>query len=141
MEFIVTCKCGHVSRGYYMPVDFPVHAKNAREAAAIARYIPRVKHDHKDAILNVRKVDHEDYLQQEELNHNNPYLLCKNRKEQNKIDGLKDLLCVDNHNKSYKRKTRNSSYLSKRQVERTSSYDDQIFDYLNSREYEELWCY
>ena len=141
MEFIVTCKCGHVTRGYYMPIDFPVNAENGREAAAIARFIPRVKHDHKDAILNVRKVDHKDYLKQEELNHNNPYLLCRSRKEQNKIEGLKELLCVDNHNKSFKHKTRNSSYLSKRQDELTRSYENQIFDYLNSREYEEFWGY
>ena len=50
--FRVTCKCGHVGRQFFVRVDFPVNADSGKEAAEIARFIPRVKHDHKDAILN-----------------------------------------------------------------------------------------
>ena len=50
----VTAKCGHVGKGFYIPITFPVRAKSAAEAASVTRAFPRVKHDHKDAILIVR---------------------------------------------------------------------------------------
>jgi hypothetical protein len=58
-HFIVTAKCGHVRRANFIAIDFPVVASNGKEAAAIARQLPRVKHDHKDAILGVREVSYE----------------------------------------------------------------------------------
>lgn len=83
--FLVLCKCGHVGRRFYMPICFPVEAKDRKEAAAIARQIPRVKHDHKDAILFCNETDYEGFLEQSRINDNDPYLLCKSRHEQNKI--------------------------------------------------------
>ncbi len=52
--FIVTAKCGHVGRDNYIPIDFAVKAESASKAASYARDLPRVKHDHKDAILSVQ---------------------------------------------------------------------------------------
>jgi len=53
--YIVTAKCGHVGKSKYILIDFPVIAEDGREAAKIARQIPRVKHHHKDAIRNVEE--------------------------------------------------------------------------------------
>ena len=51
MEFyLVTTKCGHVGKGHYVPITFPIKAENGKEAAKIARMLPRVKHHHWDAI-------------------------------------------------------------------------------------------
>ena len=83
--YLVLCKCGHVSRKYYMPIYFCVMAENSKEAAKIARDIPRVKRDHKDAILEVKKVCKEDYDIQNEKNNQDPYLLCKSKHDQNEI--------------------------------------------------------
>ena len=68
-----------------MPIWFPVEAENGREAAKIARDIPRVKHNHIDAILDCIKTDYEGYLAQKEENKRDPYLCCKSRHQQNQI--------------------------------------------------------
>ena len=66
--FLVETMCGHVGTGAYIPVTFPVMAENGREAAKIARSIPRVKHNNKYAILRVEKVDFEQYMSQQNIN-------------------------------------------------------------------------
>ena len=55
-KYEVICKCGHVGKQHYIEISFPIIAENGREAAKKARYLPRVKHHHKDAIINVRKI-------------------------------------------------------------------------------------
>ena len=60
--YLVLAKCGHVGRRLYMPILFPVEAENGRDAAKEARKIPRVKRDHKDAILDCVEVTYEDYM-------------------------------------------------------------------------------
>ena len=83
MEMYEVCaKCGHVGRKYYIDKVFAVKAESAKEAAAIARQIPRVKHDHKDAIRYVKKIDEERFLEIIRENEADPYLHCKNRQEQ-----------------------------------------------------------
>ena len=88
----VTCKCGHVGRQFFVRIDFPVAAFSGKEAAKIARGIPRVKHDHKDAILNCVEIDHEEFLILQKINMNDPYLQCKNKQEQSKIIGFEKRL-------------------------------------------------
>ena len=81
--FAVTAKCGHVRRKYYLPITFGVVAKDAKDGAKIARYIPRVKHDHQDAILNVKEVSYEEYLEIKNKNDSDTYLLVHSKKDQN----------------------------------------------------------
>lgn len=96
--YLVLCKAGHVGRNYYMPIWFPVGAEDGRQAAAIARSIPRVKHDHKDAILDCVKTDYEGFLAQIEENAKDPYLQCRSRHEQDQIMPLiKHRLVEDTH--------------------------------------------
>ena len=97
--YLVLCKCGHVSREFYMPINFCVMAETGKEAAEIARTIPRVKRHHKDAILSVSKVSKEVYDFQNKINVRDPYLLCKSKHEQNEIfDLIKDRLVKENYN-------------------------------------------
>ena len=86
--YLVLCKCGHVTRDYYMPINFCIMAEDGEEAARIARKIPRVKHDYKDAILKVTKVNKEVFDYQNEINNLDPYLLCHSKHEQNEIFDL-----------------------------------------------------
>ncbi len=81
--FIVTAVCGHVGRGWGIDRDFAVQAQSAREAARIARQIPRVKHDMKMAIRNVVEVDRTEYDEQILRNMHDPFLLCSAKREQN----------------------------------------------------------
>ena len=84
----VTCKCGHVGKKWFIRISFPVNAESGKEAAQIARSIPRVKHDNKDAILGCVEIDYEEYLLLQVINSNDPYLKCSNKQEQEKIAEL-----------------------------------------------------
>ncbi len=85
-KYEVKCKCGHVGRKNYIVIAFPVIAENGKEAAKKARRIPRVKHDHKDAIISVRKITDEEYGELLSINNEDLYLKCSNRREQKLID-------------------------------------------------------
>lgn len=56
LYFLVCCKCGHVGRGYFLRLVFPIRAYNQREAAVLGRQHPGVKHDKIDAVLWVEEV-------------------------------------------------------------------------------------
>lgn len=98
----VIAKCGHVGKKHYVPVKFAVIAEDGKEAAKMVRDFPRVKHDHKDAILNVNKIDYERFQEIVEMNHNDPYLKCLSRQEQNLIDNLEERLEDDLHSQKVK---------------------------------------
>ena len=51
----VSAKCGHVRRSKYIVISFGIKAYSKSEAAKKCRQLPRVKHDHKDAILDIIK--------------------------------------------------------------------------------------
>ena len=98
--FKVVCKCGHVGRRGYVPIQFPIRAESAKKAAAIARQIPRVKHNHKDAILDVCEIDYELYITMLKLNENNKYLRCSSKQEQKRLCDLENLIVEELHNKT-----------------------------------------
>ena len=72
--YLVEAMCGHVGALAYIPVVFPISAEDGKEAAKKARLIPRVKHNNKYAILNVKKVSYDEYLAQQEVNNSDAYL-------------------------------------------------------------------
>ena len=96
--FMVIAKCGHVGKKNYIPVKFTVVAESGKEAAKKVRQFPRVKHDHKDAILDVRCITLEEFLEIREINENDPYLKCHSKQEQNLIANLAERMVADLHN-------------------------------------------
>lgn len=102
--FEVIAKCGHVGRNKYIPIKFAVEAESGKDAAAMVRRFPRVKHDHKYAILSVAKIDYARYMEINAINDNNPYLKCKSKYEQRLIVGLDEQLEEDDHSKKVKYK-------------------------------------
>lgn len=94
--FKVTAKCGHVGKGNYIPIDFPVRAESGKVAAKIVRYIGRVKHHKKDAILGVCEIEFTKYQQLIKENKNNPYLNCHSKQEQKFLcKNLEDFICLE----------------------------------------------
>jgi hypothetical protein len=85
-KFEVVCKCGHVGISHYIAVPFPVKAQSGKEAARIARQYPRVKHDHKYAILSVLKIDQNRFDELEENLKKDAYMHCSCIQDQNMID-------------------------------------------------------
>lgn len=88
----VTAMCGHVTRGKYILIDFPVIAENGREASARVRVFPRVKHNHKDAIISCLKISFKEYKELKEKNNADEYLHCKNIQDQSRIKGFEERL-------------------------------------------------
>lgn len=84
--YAVKCKCGHVGRSCYVLVTFGVVAESGKEAARIAKAIPRCKHHHKDCIREVTKISYEEFLEINATNNENPYLKCSSIQEQREID-------------------------------------------------------
>jgi len=80
--FAVEAKCGHVGRKNCIIITFPIVADDKKEAARIARKMPRVKHDHKDAILSVKQISEDEYLSLKEINSSDDYLKCVSKQEQ-----------------------------------------------------------
>lgn len=95
--FAVKCKCGHTgSKMNYIPIVFPVVASSGKEAAAVARRFPRCKHNHKDCILNVEKINFEEYKKLYTKNKHDPYLHCSSIQEQRQYN-LTDRYIKDPH--------------------------------------------
>lgn len=80
--FKVTTKCGHVGIHNYILIAFPVKAECGKDAAAIARYLPRVKHNRKDAIVSVEEISQQEFDELENELSKDPYLHCSNVQEQ-----------------------------------------------------------
>lgn len=123
----VTCKCGHCGRRYFIRIDFPVNADTAKEAAEIARNIPRVKHDHKFAILDCREIDYEEYCILQKINSRDPYLKVKNRQEQRLIADLSLRMEVEPKYliKEKRNKRNNVEYRMRKQQLAYDDYDEE----------------
>lgn len=91
----VLTKCGHVGRNGYVPIQFAIVAENGKEAAKIARDMPRVKHHHKDAILKVEEISKNIYIEIKKANTNDPYLHCHSIQEQNEMCDLTDRIVLE----------------------------------------------
>ncbi len=88
MMYEVSAKCGHVGRGKYVDKTFAIEAESGREAAKKARWLPRVKHDHKDAINYVKAIDEIRFAEIRNANTLDPYMHCQNIQEQRMMCNL-----------------------------------------------------
>lgn len=86
--YLVEAMCGHVRRGRYIPIIFPVIAESASEAAKLTRSFPRVKHHAKHAIINVTKTDEEGFYNQKAINSGDPYLKTTAAKKDEGYDAV-----------------------------------------------------
>lgn len=116
--YAITVKCGHVGRNKYIPITFPIIANSKKKAAEVVRLFPRVKHDHKDYVLDAREVTREEYLDILEKNNNDIYLKVASIQEQReKCLDLEERLCQENRdNQTIKREDRNDrvKYIQKK---------------------------
>ena len=78
----VVAKCGHVRKGHYIIKDFFVKAEDGKDAAHKVRFSPRVKHDWKDAIISVKSINREEFVQGIELHNQDLYFNVTNSSEQ-----------------------------------------------------------
>ncbi len=84
--YAVKCKCGHVGRSHYIPIEFAVIADSKKEAAEMGRNLPRCKHHQKDCVLDVRELSFKEYKELSKANFADPYLRCQSVQEQSAYD-------------------------------------------------------
>lgn len=131
--YAVTTMCGHVRKNSYTEKTFPIMAASGKEAAEIGRWIPRVKHHNKHAILDVKEITEDEFNKLNSLNDEDPYLHCKSIQEQNRC--CNDLVIkhvsrleYDNHNHIIRanlqfRKEKDDRMLLKDRLEEMYYYD------------------
>ncbi len=125
MYYCVTAKCGHVGKNFYILKDFAVVAESGKEAAAKARFFPRVKHHHKDAIRNVVKLNELEYMELKESNIKDPYLNCFNIQQQRQNDTIfNNRLPEKEDDKCFKEK--NVKYILKKYIQQQKDADKAI---------------
>ena len=131
--FEVKAKCGHVGRKYYALKTFAILAENGKEAAEIARNIPRVKHHHKDAIIDVKEVEYDRYLKIIEANNEDPYFKCRSIQEQRNymIDDIYPEERDDAYNEPYR--SNKQVYVGKAVVRKPKKY-------IKNHYFEERWA-
>ncbi len=78
----VVCMCGHVGKRRYIPIAFAIKAKGGKNAAKIARGLPRVKCQRRDAVLSCEEISEEQYRELRRINKEDPYLSCGNVQDQ-----------------------------------------------------------
>ena len=79
--YLVTAKCGHVGKGKYIEVDFPIYARTKSEAAQKCLKKKKVKKQLKNAISWVRGITLEEYEQKLISFKNNKYIKAHTKKE------------------------------------------------------------
>jgi len=130
--YIVTAKCGHVGRGKYLLVNFPVKALSKEEAEKRVMQFPRVKSDLVDAVRG-KEVTPEEFEAQYIINDSNPYLKSNSNEglDRSKVKkmnpGMRPNLHIKKSNKSFKvsRKHRVGRGKNLEEIE-TRELDDEI---------------
>lgn len=81
--YIVIAKCGHVGKGKYVEVEFPVMAESKSEASKRILKAPKVKKQLKNAITCVFEVLEEEYYIAKIRYDNNEYVHSHYKREYN----------------------------------------------------------
>lgn len=96
--YAVVCKFGHVGKSKYVEKAIAIKAESGVEAAKKGRTTPRVKHDHKDAIIDVINITETEYYDLLEQNRTDTYFQAKSKQEQRLNCDLTDYIKEDHHN-------------------------------------------
>lgn len=126
MYYKVRAKCGHVGRNRYVEKNFYVTASSGKEAAFKVRYLPRVKHHHKDAILNVKQISHNEFCEGVEISRDDCYFKATNSTEQRLFGAIKPDDIRHEPQPTARRKTRNVDYIMKRRKILERQYDKML---------------
>lgn len=79
--YLVTAKCGHVGRGKYYEVDFPIKAENKSAAAQYCLTKPKVKKQLDNAISYVEEISFEKYIEKAVELKNDLFVKAHTKKE------------------------------------------------------------
>ncbi len=83
--FAVTAQFGHVGRNWAIVKTVATIADCGKDAAFRVRWMGRVKHDRKDAILDVKKITAEEYAELKAKTELDGYFLSHSKQEQMRL--------------------------------------------------------
>lgn len=130
--YIVKAKCGHVGRNKYIIIDFPIKASTKKEAASIARQLPRVKHHHKDAILEITEIDYDSYISMKRELRKSPYMRSTNIQQQRTLYPSYYIDRIEEKRKSVVLNRRSIPFKLLRQLIAVSDFDSRDFNEMKS---------
>ncbi len=136
--YSVKAMFGHVGRNNSIVKEIATYAENGKEAAFNVRWMGRVKHNLKNAIIEVKKISEERYHEIQEANKKDPYFSCHSKQEQkalctdiaNEIISLKQ---EDLKNRNEERKNK-VTFMKKKQKQQLN---DAYYEMHNYNEY--IW--
>lgn len=82
-------RCGHVGRNKYIKKWFYIKAGSGTEAAKSVRMKPRVKHDHKYAIIETREIEYKEYVNGIKIMKEDEYFKIHNSSDQKLYNYMK----------------------------------------------------
>ena len=109
----VVAKCGHVRKRHYIIKDFFVKAEDGKEAAHKVRFLPRVKHDWKDAIISVELITMEEFIHGIELHNQDLFFYVTNSSEQKLYGVIDDVQVFECEEPERKKKDKNFMFYNK----------------------------
>ena len=126
--FEVCVKCGHVGNNKYIDKVVPIVAVDAKAAAVIARAMPRVKHDHKDAVRYIYEINIEQYEELKKIYDQDAYFHCKNIQEskQNNVYYLDEVKQEEDFFEEKKEWPQKPVYDGKKKIRNPKKYFNQI---------------
>ena len=126
MFYKVKAKCGHVGRNRYIEKWFYVIAPSGKEAARKVRYLPRVKHDRKDAILDVEQISRDEFTVGVESSRCDNYFKVTSSSEQRLLGAVDPQDVRQEPQRANFRKPRNVDYILKRRKILEKQYEAMI---------------
>lgn len=113
----VEAKCGHTGKTKFLVKSFYVKAETGKDAAYKVRWMPRVKHHHKDAIKSVTEITKDEYLMGLKSHEADMYFhVCNKQEQQLKCIDLDYETFYEEAPKTYKKKTHAKKRLVEKQL-------------------------
>jgi len=98
--YLVIAKCGHVGKGRYVEVEFPVYAEDKKSAAQMVWKRGKVKKQLKNAITTVYEISYNEYIVKSNEFDDNTFVRAHTKKEiLDYIESAEQLISLKKHYK------------------------------------------
>ena len=123
-------KGGHVGRQHYIEFSVYIAAKSKEMALEACRNMPRAKKDHKDFIISFKEISYDEFVSGREEMKNDPYLLCKNKQQQEMImEQIRHRIKPDPHFEEVRKEKKKPKMSNRRYVNNYCDTYNQFCEY------------
>ena len=115
--YFVIAKCGHVGKGKYIDVIFPIMAETKKEASQMVLLKPKVKKQLSNAISSVFEVSKEEFDEQMNINKDDIYIHSHCKQE------IKEILNSDKIQSLPKKKLYKNTFEFNSKIDKVNYYN------------------